>query len=279
MSVRHAFYASVFATTILATPVALAAEPAMTAPSGSSAAEAGSATVNGVIAPTGSAEISPDATIAVSLEDVSLADAPAITLGKSEFAPVGKGPYAYALRYDPSLIQPGHRYALRAEIRDAGKLIALSKTTPMQEGAVPADTKVSVDAVAQAVPASVVGAWTLTHIGSRKTDPAAPAFMMIRADGGLSGTGGCNRMMGRVSVDATHFTFGPTAGTRMACPGVRMTQEDAVFKAMQAVRSWKRESNRLILKDEQGTPALTLTLQKIPDHKASAAHTEPSRKS
>lgn len=275
MSVRHAFFASVFATTIFLAPIALAAEPVMTA----AATKASSAVVSGVVGLSDSTEISPEATIAVSLEDVSLADAPAITLGKSEFSPVGKGPYGYTLSYDPSLIRPGHRYTLRADIRDKGRLIALSKTTTMQESAVPTDTKVMVDAVTQVIPDSVVGAWTLTHIGKKKTDPAAPAFMTIRPDGGLSGTGGCNRMVGRVNVDAARFVFGPTAGTRMACPGVRMTQEDAVFKAMQTVRSWRREGNRLVLSDEQGVPALTLTLQKTSGHQDSATHTQRVRKS
>ncbi|WP_162922308.1 META domain-containing protein [Asaia bogorensis] len=241
------------------------------------ASEVKQTVVKGVVVTPAGMMVPKGAMITVRLDDVSLADAPSVTLGRTEFTPVGKSPYGYALHYDAQHLTAGHRYALHAAIRQNGKLIAISKTANMEAGAVPSDTTVTVESISQPVPQPVAGAWAITEIGTQKVDPAAPAFMVIRADGALSGTGGCNRMMGHVVADATHFTFGPTAGTRMACPGVRMTQEDAVFKAMQTVRAWRREGDRLILSDDHGVAALTL--QENQGRTDSGPQTERSRKS
>ncbi|AIR89757.1 YbaY family lipoprotein [Pseudomonas cremoricolorata] len=65
----------------------------------------------------------PAATLSVSLQDVSLADAPATTLA-SQAGPVkGNVPLPFELNYDPSQIKPGHRYAINARIELEGKLL------------------------------------------------------------------------------------------------------------------------------------------------------------
>lgn len=283
MSVRDAFCALTLAASALSWTAAHAAAVSQGPDKTDQAMQADPAAnqpvLRGLVTVRGNAPIAPGAVVTVSLEDVSLADAPAISLGKSEFAPVGKSPYGYTLRFDENRILPGHRYSLRAEIRVADRPVAMSAMANMKAGAVPDDTGIVVDPVAQPLPGQVVGAWTITHIGAKKSDSTAPAFMTLRADGSVSGTGGCNRMMGRASVDGTNFTFGPTAGTRMACPGPGMSQEEAVYKAMQAVRSWERKGDRLILRDAQGKPALTLNLQTNQGRAVAGPHTERSRKS
>ena len=54
------------------------------------------------------------ATYEVSLQDVSLADAPAVTLAKQSGQIKGQIPLPFHLTYDPAEIKPGHRYAISA---------------------------------------------------------------------------------------------------------------------------------------------------------------------
>lgn len=61
----------------------------------------------------------PDAVVTVRLLDVSLADAPAVTLGAQTLPMQGRQvPVPFTLAYDPSRIDARHRYVVRAEIRD-----------------------------------------------------------------------------------------------------------------------------------------------------------------
>jgi len=68
----------------------------------------------------------PAATLSVSLQDVSLMDAPAVTLA-SQAGPVkGNVPLPFHLTYDPAQVKPGHRYALSARIELDGKLLFIN---------------------------------------------------------------------------------------------------------------------------------------------------------
>ena len=61
--------------------------------------------------------------VTVKLQDVSLADAQATTIGEYNLLTKGENvPLDFALNYDPALIKPGHRYALRATISMNEKL-------------------------------------------------------------------------------------------------------------------------------------------------------------
>lgn len=64
----------------------------------------------------------PTAVFEAILEDVSLADAPARILGRTEIRPAGQPPFAFALTYDASEIRPGHRYNIRARVLVDGAL-------------------------------------------------------------------------------------------------------------------------------------------------------------
>jgi putative lipoprotein len=68
----------------------------------------------------------PSATLSVSLQDVSLMDAPAVTLA-SQTGPVkGNVPLPFHLTYDPAQVKPGHRYALSARITLDGQLLFIN---------------------------------------------------------------------------------------------------------------------------------------------------------
>ena len=100
-------------------------------------------------------------------------------------------------------------------------------------------------------------AWRLTLLGS-----AAVASMDVAREPGLafdaaakraSGSGGCNRFTGAYArTGADGLTFGPTAGTMMACAD-GMETEDAFLKAMSRVKTYNILERILEVYDEAGT--------------------------
>ncbi|SDY86875.1 YbaY family lipoprotein [Pseudomonas sp. NFIX28] len=91
----------------------------------------------------------PAATLSVSLQDVSLADAPAVVLAEQKGPVKGQVPLPFHLNYDPAQVKPGHRYSVSARIEMAGKL--LFTTTEHHgvklDGSDPQPLKIRVDAV------------------------------------------------------------------------------------------------------------------------------------
>ena len=72
----------------------------------------------------------PTAVIEVQLQDVSKMDAPAEVISTQTIEAQGKQvPFPYELKYDPAKIDPAHRYAVRATIKDGGKLLFTSTTS------------------------------------------------------------------------------------------------------------------------------------------------------
>lgn len=65
----------------------------------------------------------PAATLSVTLQDVSRADAPAVTITRENGPIKSQVPLPFRLEYDPGQIEPGHRYAISARIEADGKLL------------------------------------------------------------------------------------------------------------------------------------------------------------
>ncbi|MDD9155478.1 YbaY family lipoprotein [Aliivibrio sp. S4TY2] len=64
-----------------------------------------------------------NAVITVTLEDISLADAPSKTITEQTFEAADKSsPFDYSLEFDTADIQANHRYSVRATIKVDGKL-------------------------------------------------------------------------------------------------------------------------------------------------------------
>ncbi|MEZ8345614.1 YbaY family lipoprotein [Vibrio splendidus] len=67
--------------------------------------------------------LSENAVVTVTLEDISLADAPSTVIATQEFTTDGKQvPFAFELSYDNNKIKANHRYNMRATIHVDGKL-------------------------------------------------------------------------------------------------------------------------------------------------------------
>ncbi|MEK1836844.1 YbaY family lipoprotein [Pseudomonas sp. NPDC089918] len=68
----------------------------------------------------------PSATLSVTLQDVSLADAPAVVLDEQKGPVKGQVPLPFHLSYDPAQVKPGHRYSVSARIEVDGELMFIT---------------------------------------------------------------------------------------------------------------------------------------------------------
>ncbi|WP_407732959.1 YbaY family lipoprotein [Pseudomonas citronellolis] len=91
----------------------------------------------------------PGAQVSVSLQDVSLADAPAVELASQTLPGGQQVPVAFKLDYDPQQVQPGHSYAVSARIENAGRLLFINteRHGVKLDGSDPQPLCVRVDAV------------------------------------------------------------------------------------------------------------------------------------
>jgi heat shock protein HslJ len=96
--------------------------------------------------------------------------------------------------------------------------------------------------------------WKLTHLGADQVGaPAArePHFVLHPEDRRVSGSGGCNRMLGSYSLGGQSLSFSQLAGTMMACTE-GMETERAFHEALSKAVTWKIEGERLELFDGKG---------------------------
>lgn len=70
----------------------------------------------------------PSARLSVSLEDVSLVDAPSVQLASQTREITSQVPLAFHLEYDPKQVKPGHSYAVSARIELNGQLLFINTT-------------------------------------------------------------------------------------------------------------------------------------------------------
>ena len=68
----------------------------------------------------------PNAVLSVSLQDISLADAPAKVIDEQRGPVKGQVPLPFRLSYDPLTVEPNHRYSVNARIEVDGKLLFIT---------------------------------------------------------------------------------------------------------------------------------------------------------
>ena len=233
-----------------AAPLALAALPlpALAAPR----ALSGTVTYRERIA------LPPSAVVEVSLLDVSLADAPSRTIARTRIVPRRQVPIPFRLRFNDSVIQPGHRYALRAEIRVRGQLWF---TTMEHHAALVPDASSEIVVQRVAPPAEVggpTGSWRVESLRGRPLPEGVRATLQIDSNGRVSAHGGCNGMGGQATIRDRAIRFGPLVGTLMACPEPRMQVENQFRAALEATRSWRIERGALTLLSGRGARLVVL---------------------
>ncbi|WP_422417466.1 YbaY family lipoprotein [Pseudomonas sp. GZD-222] len=115
----------------------------------SSNAPSGKASLDGEVFYLQRIALPPAATLSVSLQDVSLMDAPAVTLASQSGPVKGNVPLPFHLSYDPAQVKPGHRYAVSARIELDGKLLFINTEHHgvQLDGNDPQPVRIKVDAV------------------------------------------------------------------------------------------------------------------------------------
>lgn len=100
--------------------------------------------------------------------------------------------------------------------------------------------------------------WQVTTLGDAAMVPDAPATIRFGRDGRISGTGGCNRLMGGFDLTGEGLRLGDgVASTMMACPDPIMAQEAALFDALAKVTGFDIGADgALILRGPDG-PLIT----------------------
>ena len=211
----------------------------------------------------------PDAVLEVVLEDVSRADAPAETIGRSLREGPGNPPIPFEIAYDPSRIDTGHRYAVRARVTVGEKLwFATAQSYPVltagkrpQNVAVllkrPASTGAvdkNADAAAFNLPLEKTY-WKLTSLGDPPVTVAAgkmDANVVFDPDARrVSGSGGCNRFTGSYTLQSERLELSDMSVTMMAC-AAGMETETAFLDALPRARSWRIRGRRLDLLEAGG---------------------------
>jgi putative lipoprotein len=204
----------------------------------------------------------PDALLEVRLIDVSPADAPARSLAVTRVKTRHQMPIPYRLLFDGSKIQRGHSYALQARIIVRGKLMFMTTTRHAVLKGRPDETHIKVELVQSiaAVSPAATGRWRAEAIRNRGVPSDFEAVLEIAADGTVTGSGGCNRISGRATVEGAHMNFGPIASTKMACVQPIAEHESNFLSALAETRLWRFDETRdkLILVDAHGVTVLRL---------------------
>lgn len=217
---------------------------------------AGAASVTGKVAYLERMALPPDATLEVRVEDVSLADAPAKTLGVTTIPNPGQVPIPFSVTYDPAEVRPGHRYTVRATIR-VGEALWFTTTQHFPVLVEPDRTdagtiRVQRVGVERAVPDRTLlnTYWRLVTLNGQPVHfegPGREPHLVLHVDGArAAGSGGCNSFSGSYQTEGAKLSIKSVASTMMACVK-GMEHEAAFYAALAATQSFTISGDSLTL--------------------------------
>ncbi len=202
----------------------------------------------------------PGATFEAIIEDSSRADAPAMVLGRYGPVPAGSPPFTFSIEYDDAAILPGHRYGVRATVRHDGRLLF---TTDRHVPALAGDKPVAITMVrVKDAPARQAAQSSLRNtywkLVAQNGKPAVVAkgqrdpHIILKADEPrVSGSGGCNNIVGSFTLEGDRLKFSAMGSTMMMCPE-GMEQERAFLKMLESVARYRISGEALTLADDNG---------------------------
>ncbi|MEZ4287637.1 MAG: META domain-containing protein [Polyangiales bacterium] len=200
----------------------------------------------------------PKSTATVTLSDVSRADAPASVITEKSIDLSDRSvPVDFTLFIPANSLHTGHRYAVRAVIRDSSN--ALLWTTDTHYPVDPAQSHQSVGTlklvrVAKRVESdssqqkSIAGtSWRVVDLNGTPVVSDSQTPMQWSEDGKLSGSTGCNRFSGGYSDKDGVLTIGRLALTRRACLPPLMQQEKTFSELLSKVTSYRIDDDGALL--------------------------------
>ena len=72
----------------------------------------------------------------------------------------------------------------------------------------------------------------------------------------VAGTSGCNRYNASYEASGNELSFGPIAGTQMACPEPQMSVEARYLQLLESVATFEVDGRAMTMADGEGTPVL-----------------------
>ena len=225
------------------------------------------ATLSGTVVLREPARLPVGTLLTVTLEDVSLADAPAVIVGQTQFEVKDQlTAIPFTLVYPVPAARPGSVYAARARLTLGDRLLFTTTQRNSVDPLNPVPIELVVDSVAtNAAPptpdASLANTyWKIFEVSGQPIAVAQqmrePQLVLNGQDGRFAGSGGVNRLMGSYVVDGTGLTFSQVASTMMAGAPEAMRQEQSVVAALGAVRGFSIAGDQLTLVDDSGQPVL-----------------------
>nr|WP_321252079.1 YbaY family lipoprotein [uncultured Ruegeria sp.] len=208
--------------------------------------------------------VPPDATLYVQLQDVSRADAPALTLASQRFALDGV-PATYELAYDDALIRDEMRYVVRGSIFLGDKLLFTTDTAyPVLTGdAGNTADLLLVQARPQGAEALQGSTWVAMGLNGAVLETDKFPEITFAEDGSFSGSGGCNRFSGQAEIAGTDIAFPDNmAATLRACPPPQDEVEREFFQALQDVTTYAFKGDTLNFLNSAGEPVVQLNRAK-----------------
>jgi putative lipoprotein len=215
----------------------------------------------------------PTAAFEATLEDVSRADAPADVIARTRLTPAGNPPIRFEIPVDLARIYPDRRYVVRARILDGDQLMFTTATS------YPVLTQGHGTTVAMMLRRAGSGSftppgfpgpgtsspprpsrplektyWKATELDGKPvpaTESTREVYILFGGAGRVSGSDGCNRIIGSYVLAGEGITFGVLAGTQMACPNTADT-ERGLRKALSGATRWSIAGGRLELLDATG---------------------------
>ena len=112
-----------------------------------------------------------------------------------------------------------------------------------------------------AVPLGVLEgtSWQAEEIEGTAALDRGPSTLVFAAEQKIAGRAGCNRYFGTFKQSGDAVTIMPAGSTRMACAPDVMDAEGKFLAALGAVKTARREGDRLLLLDGDGRVRMRLT--------------------
>ena len=109
--------------------------------------------------------------------------------------------------------------------------------------------------------------WMLVYMAGTPPAKDVRAGIMLDKEGRLNGTGGCNTLVGVAEISALDKTIfiSQMTSTQKGCAADVMTQEIGFTAALEKVKVWEIEGNKLHLRDEADTLLLSFQADVITD--------------
>lgn len=209
---------------------------------------------------------------ALSITLVSLSDQRPITSATALLADKAASPIQFSLNVRSSVLAAGGQFGLVAQVMLGGGGSFTNLDPVLVDPAEPEGNVIEVtflappprDPPAQILPPPerpiplLDTAWRVIGIGGDPVLADTEVTLSIAADHRAGGNGGCNSYFTEADFEGPPLTFGPIAGTRMACTPEVMTQEADLFAALGATVGYELAGNSLVLLNAAGVPLVEL---------------------